>query len=161
MYFNEELKEGKAAHLNSPSGEGLCLSVCPEGPLDPPIVYSSVLSLTLIFIVHPFWESFLSRFESNQLYCGPSWRSEETGRGLQGDPPVEWSTAGEVARFSGLGWIVTKVQQLCWEWRRAASTHERKRSDIQEVHSFHFRPRDSMLSTMLKVPEHLTFTGMY
>lgn len=54
LHFNEGLKEREAAHLYSPSREGLYVSVWPEGPLDPQIVYSSVLSLTLIFIVHPF-----------------------------------------------------------------------------------------------------------
>lgn len=103
LHFNEELKEGKAAHLYSPSREGLYLSVCPEGPLDPQIVYSSVLSLTLLFIVLPFWES-LSRSGGSPLCCGPSWRSEDTGSGLQADLPcgMKHSRRGSLVLWIGL-----------------------------------------------------------
>ena len=80
--------------------------VCPEGPFDLQIVYSPVLSLTLIFIVHSFRESSSSSFGSSQPYRGPPCRCEETGSHLQGDPPcgMKHSWRGSFVLWIGLDW---------------------------------------------------------
>lgn len=81
--------EGKeAAHLNSPSGEGLCLSVCPEGLFDAPIVYSSVLCLTLIYCAP------LLRILLVQIWKQPAllWTFLKKGRNWQRS--CGWPTCG-------------------------------------------------------------------
>lgn len=102
--FHEEPQERKADHLSGPSGGvgRVGLFVYSKSPLDLQILASHVPSLTLIFIVHSFRESFLDSFRSHQPHRGLPCRFEETGSPFWVTHPLEWSAVGKVVLFCGL-----------------------------------------------------------
>lgn len=150
LHFSEEPLEREAAHLNSPSEEGVGRSVWSAGNFWPTDYLYPQLSLTLIFIMHSFWESSCSLWE----HPGILWISLQMWRSTH-IHPVEWSKVGEVALFPGLGWVVTEVGQLWENWGGRPWPTNGRFWDIQKLHSLYF----SNLEVPLK--DHVESKPMY